>query len=104
MRVTSFIDTASDGHPGGVPGPDPSGVARCGPIPAGMHTGAARPQLNPRPLEKIAARHPRAVDADIHRPDFGVANAREESRRTCLRTKTTVPSACVSRIGDPRAV
>jgi hypothetical protein len=37
MRVTSFIDTPSDGRPGDFADSDPGGVTRYGPIRTGTH-------------------------------------------------------------------
>jgi len=61
MRVTSFIDTASDGRPGGVPDRDSSAVARRRSIPAGLHRRTVRLQLNRLPRKGIAAQPPFVV-------------------------------------------
>src|SRR5262245_31278534 len=104
MRVTSFIDTASDGRPGGVPDRDSSAVARRSSIPAGMHRVTAQFHLNRIPRKGIAAQPPWSIDATL---TGGIAARRTqglEDRKIVLRAKTTVPSGRVSRSGGPRAV
>src|SRR5262249_30966089 len=104
MRVTSFIDTASEGRPGGVPDRDSSGVVGRISIPAGMHRGTARFQLNRLPRKRIAVQPPWSIDATL---TGGIAARRTqgmEDRRTVLRANTPVPSGRISRFGGRRAV